>query len=164
MARHPIVRKYLTPILMESIAWNLMNKLSVKKIARLNTCSPDTVYRILRLPQFNDVMETVKKEAFSEIRRSAQDSVALAVEKFQQAAPDIADRIIELAKSTSCPAAVRHAAGVTVINKGGVQAVERGSQAQAPINEKVIVLIRETEEQMANATTDDSRSALPVPR
>lgn len=150
-------RQYLTEILMERIAWQMMQTMPTKDIARLNQKSVATILRIRRLKEFHFVFERVKGTAFAHIAQRGQSAVDRAIQIFKDSAPDIAQRIVDLATRADVSLPVQLAAGVQALNKAGVQTQPATAVVNPFLDRAVIELDQETTRQIeqhpANAGT-----------
>lgn len=163
MARSSIVRKYLTPIVMEQIALNLIGCQSVKDIARLQNLTTDRIYRIIRTADFAAVMEQCKRRVLMGSEKIAQDSVGRAVQIMQDAAPNVAQMMVDLTSDPSCPKAVRSQTAQSILTKVGAQTVETAKKAEDIFDADTIKIIKETDEQLARSI-EDAKPLIAIPR
>lgn len=141
-------RHYLTEILMERIAWQMVQTMPTKDIARLNQKSVATIQRIRRLKEFHFVFERVKGTAFAHMAQHGQSAVERAVQIAKDNAPQTMQMIVNLANNARISPAVQLAAGVHQLNRAGVQSQPIVTSSNPFLDSKVIELDQETTRQI----------------
>ena len=133
---------------MECIAWQMMQRMPTKDIARLNQKSVATILRIRRLKEFHFVFERVKGTAFANMAQRGQSAVERSVQIAKDNAPRTMQMIVDLANNAQISPAVQLAAGVHHLNRAGVQSQPVVAPGNPFLDSKVIELDQETTRQI----------------
>jgi len=147
---------------MERIAWQMMNLMPVREIARLNQKSIYTIRRICRAKEYMYVYERIKQTSFSRMDQRGRDGVDQAIKIFQNNAAETAQHIVDLVKKSGVPKSVQLAAGMYQLNKAGAVAPAIHTQENPLLDPRIIELDVETTRQVEHSPEGEENEPVPA--